>query len=360
MKVAAIMVVMAALTWPFAAMAEGGSNVFATSGHSEPILIRVICDMPACKCADAARAGFADQAVSLCSAVLSDPKTDTSGEATAFLGRGLARTLQHRYDDAIADNTQALALDLKLNLPAFIATAYRNRADDYLRSNDDRDADDDYSAAIAARDIDPQFYVARADAYVLQGKMALASADYQAAADRIGRVNREKFDDGGDMFFGFPGGDVYLARGQFLLLSGQYDQAAGDFVQTVALEPEFPLGVLWLHYARLRQGRDDGAEFAADVSRLDSNVRDSPIVKLFLGTASPDDVQRATANPGAPFLSDAACEGEFALAEWSAFTKHDGAAAKAHYQTVATSCPRSLEVAVAQAMLQKPLANLPR
>jgi tetratricopeptide (TPR) repeat protein len=351
MKAILFALVLPVVAWPIAATAVGGSTSFGGPGPK----FTITCNSVGCQCSGAA-AGYADQAVTICSAIISDPQAGPQQRGDAFVARAMARILQRRYDDAIADSTQGIAIDFKLNDQTAMAGAYLQRANSYLQAKDDVDADDDYSAAIAAESQNLKLRTARGNAYMLQGKTVLALADFQTDIDKAGP---QKIPMGGGitMNITYTGADGYWGRGAVYFLAGQYDQAVRDFAQTVSLEPDNALATIWLHYARLGQGGDDRAELAANAARLDLDKGEGRIVKLLLGKASPQDLPHAA--DGAGIMTDTACEATLAIAQWDDFAQHDGVAAKANYQTVASSCPRSLNVAVAQMMLQKIPTNLP-
>jgi len=334
-------------------MAANGSAYF---GHT--VKFKITCDTAECQCSGTAAAGYAEAAIRICSAIIDDPKTSDQSHADAFVNRALARNFQRRYEDAVDDATQGLAIYFKQNDTSAMAGAYYRRAQAYVQMNDDKDADDDFTAAIADSSQNMNFPFERGTAYLLDGKSDLAYADFQKIIDSAGP---QKIPSGNiAVTFTNTGSKGYFGRGAVFFFAAQYDQAAKDFAKALALEPSGTQAAFWLHYTRLRQGDDDSAELAANTAHLDANSREWRIAQLFAGKLGLADIPRDSIAPDGRVVSDGACEASLAEAEWTSFTKHDDAAAKPLYQGVVSDCPRSFDVLLAQSMLRRIAANLPR
>jgi tetratricopeptide (TPR) repeat protein len=347
MKPAIFVFALAALGYAASpAVAEGGSTSFPGTRQ-----VTINCTVPSCQCSFAAADGDADKALSVCSDVIADPKTDDWFRADAFVARGRAHYAKREYQGAVADETESLALyaALKKNLGG----AAINRAQAYFQLGDDAKAFADFDAAVAAEPANMHFRAQRGIASLLAGKTDAALADFQAAIEGAGRGFLGGDDAAVTIRVTYTGADGYFARGALYLLAGQADQAAKDFDKSQSLEPRTGIAAIWLHYARARQGRDDAAELAANAAHLDPASREAVILKLFQGRASDTDINNV---PSGPDGSDGACEGILAVAEWDRFTRHDGAGAARAYRAVAARCPRTLDTAMARAAL----ANLPR
>jgi tetratricopeptide (TPR) repeat protein len=236
---------------------------------------------------------------------------------------------QYRFDDAIDDLTQAMALggqgadvyverghayvytgqlDLAVKdldeaikrQPAY-GFAYRTRGHAYLNLNQDDKAIADETKAISLDPKDMEAYWLRAYAYRYRKKSApLAIADYTKAlaidpSDSTNRTSRADayeqlghYDlaaaDYDDWIRRNPKGPFgYWARGRLRLVQGKNDLAAADLARAVALKPSDSYNVLWLHLARLRAGTDDKAELLANTARLDRAIWPAAVVGYVTG-----------------------------------------------------------------------------
>jgi tetratricopeptide (TPR) repeat protein len=347
MRPAAIALTTLAALMPLAAIAGNGSLTFGGKRT-------VFCNTVVCQCGGAAVSGYADDAVKICSAILDDPKISPSLKAGAFVDRAIARNFQGRYQDAVDDATQGLAIDFRANDAQGLVGAYFRRGQSYFQMKDDADANDDFTAAIAADKDDMPLYADRGNALLLEGRSDLALKDFQTAIDGAGRRSYEI--NSVSVTVTYTGGDGYFGRGAVYFLAGRYDQAAKDFAHAAFLEPGAAQAAFWLHYARLRLGQDDSAELAENTDKLAPGSREEQLAQMLLGRRDPAGISLAALAPDGQIVVDGACEAKLAIAEWTRFTKHDAAAARVLYQAVVSDCPRSLEVVVAQSML----ASLPR
>jgi len=310
------------------------------------------CDKASCKCRELAEGGFAGPAISTCTSVILDANASDMQQADAYFGRSLAYYDLQSYDQAIADSTADLAIETKRDDQIGIAAAYDRRADIYFQKADDEKANADYNAAVAADEKNPKRYSTRGSAYALEGKSDLALADF---ATGIGLAGRQHISIGGGITMNvtYTGSDAYLGRGWLYFLNQEYGNAAADFAQSLTLEPGASDAIIWLHLTRLHQGVDDRTELAANTSSLNLEPWSGPLLKLFLGQATPQDVLVAETPADHQINLDRVCDGSLAIAEWDYFGQHDSASAKRMYGIVANTCLRSLDKEEAKLMLQK-------
>lgn len=312
------------------------------------------CDTQTCGCERAADAA-ADNGEALCDAVLANTATVEADRASALRARAEIRSRLRRYDEAIADAGNAIAIDEKIGDPFYAALAYDIRGDAHLQRNEDAAAIADFTAAADAMPHDKRFVVIRGLSWLAAGRLKEAGEDFDDAIDSTKYPTSRIA--GGSMTLIDNHADAYWGRGIVRLLEGHDESAAEDFAQAVELEPKSGEDAIWLHYARARQGRDDSAELAANLANLDPASREAAALKLFAGHAT-DTLANDVAS--GPEGSQGACEGILAVAEWNKFTRHDDAKAARAWRAVAGTCPRSYNTALARAMLQTPPANLPR
>jgi tetratricopeptide (TPR) repeat protein len=306
------------------------------------------CESQACRC-DRAVTADADDAETLCGAAIADAAASAGDRAQALRARAELRVRARRYDDAIADASAALAVWTKSGDSFETARSYLARGNARLQRGDDAAAFADLDGAVDSMPNVPEFRALRGFAALSADRAAAARADFDAAIEGGSSTAR-----GMDLVLVAANddrADAYWGRGLVHLFAGQYDDAAADLTESLSRKPG--AAAIWLHYARLRQGRDDKAELAANAAKLPPKSREAAILAMFEGDATD-----ARVNDIASGLqgSDGACEGILAIAEWNRFARHDDATAARAYRAVAGICPRSPDVAFAKSAL----ANLPR
>jgi lipoprotein NlpI len=84
-------------------------------------------------------------------------------------------------------------------------------------------------------------------------------------------------------------------RAKTLFDLGRYGEAAPDFVRDIHLTPGDPRPILWLHVDRLRAHTPDADEFAANIKTLNLTGWPAPLFYLFLGKATLDTIEVASA-----------------------------------------------------------------
>lgn len=136
--------------------------------------------------------------------------------AEAYDNRGFAYDDKGLYDQAIADYTQAIALK-----PDF-ADAYTNRGSAYGKKGLYDQAVADYTKAIALKPDGADAYSNRGLAYFSKDLYEQAIADYTRAI-----VLKPDY------------ADAYDDRGNAYYKKGLYDQAIADFTQAIVLKPDF-------------------------------------------------------------------------------------------------------------------------
>ena len=143
-------------------------------------------------------------------AIALDPKY-----AAAYNNRGAANNNLGKYAEAIADYDQAIALDPKY------AVAYNNRGAAYDDLGKYAEAIADYTQAIALDPKDAAAYNNRGNAYADLGKYAEAIADYTQA---IALDPKDAV--------------TYYNRGIAYRNLGKYAEAIADYDQAIALDPK--------------------------------------------------------------------------------------------------------------------------
>ena len=218
--------------------------------------------------------------------------------ATFFRRRGELRKDQGDLAGAGADFEAALRLDPQ-NVLAYLARGNLNAA----RHDYDK-AFADYDKVMALKPDSPQLaalvYSARAMASVDMGNIKRALDDY----DALLKIE--------------PDNAIYLQGRAFTAFAaGDFAAAAVGFGSAVQKNPGSFYSVIMRYVARSRLGEHDTPELRRNAETLERNAWPWPLLGLFLGEVTPDEV-RATATMQA-INKDALrrkCEAAFFLAEY--------------------------------------------
>jgi tetratricopeptide (TPR) repeat protein len=152
--------------------------------------------------------------VAACTRVLAAKGVKDDVRAVALANRGSGKRKLADYDGAIADLTEAIALNPK------IGTAFFNRGVAYYRKSDAKNAMADFSEAIRLSPTDLNALVNRSIVHIDLGDHASALADMDAAIQLM------------------PSNAVlYGYRANIHLKAGDTKKAAADFRKVLELDP---------------------------------------------------------------------------------------------------------------------------
>jgi tetratricopeptide (TPR) repeat protein len=264
-------------------------------------------------------------------AVRLDPKSASFYNKSAsvyYNGRGATYSDKGDYDRAIADYSEAIRFD-----PKFIP-AYTNRGDAYSTKGDYERAIAAYSEAI---NVDPKSVIAylhRGLAYFDKGD------DDRAIADSTEAIKR----DGKSVF-------AYQVRGIVYLYANSLAQAQADFKQATELSPKYAYAALWLDIAERRSNLP--SHLVAAAKRLDMGAWPAPLVRLFLGEATPAAVLSAADHADPIKKKGRICEANLFGAEYALLQNKREEAVRL-YRLAASDCPPIfLEAGAAKAALAR-------
>lgn len=234
--------------------------------------------------------------------------------------RGISANLQG--DDALAVTSFSAAIAAGDLNPTLLPAAYRGRAIAYLHQKQCKQALADLDEFVRLKPGDVQGAEFRGNAHLCLGEFAAAESDYsQAVAAQ-------------------PSRETYWVRGRVRWRMHDFSGAADDFAHVVSLQPDFSYAVLWLELSRARGGTLDPKIGVHDLDELDSRDWPTPLIKLFVGEAKPEDMAAAAARGDADKISNQQCEANFYLAEWW-LARNDAATAKPLLQAAANKCPKN-------------------
>jgi tetratricopeptide (TPR) repeat protein len=238
--------------------------------------------------------------------------------AFAYQVRGDTYLGKHQYDLAIASYDEAIRLR-----PDYV-DAYYFRALTYRREDQPDRAMADLNEAIRLKSD-------YADAYELRGILRSNDGQYDAAMADFATAIRLK-----------PNGPAaYAARGTREFSLGQLAAAAADFDRHVQLAPTAGYGALWLHLVRVKAGVDDADEFARNLAKADRSKWPNPVLALYHGELTPEEMRAAITQDDPDARRDQLCETDFYIGEYELLRKNT-AAAKPLLQRAADQCPANL------------------
>jgi tetratricopeptide (TPR) repeat protein len=281
-----------------------------------------------------------------------------------------------KADEAIRLFTQALAAsDLspadqlaarKGRASAF--TALSLRADAFGKRDEARSLREraivDFTAALGSKTDDDNLYIARAQAYGLNGQYDSAITDFDAALKlkntgttlvqrAVSQRAKGDYDRAVADFTaalgldskeaGLDNWDIYNERGYAQFLAARFDSAAADFEKAWTLGSPartgdvlwLPYQVAWLHVARARAGQNDTEELARNAGKIDLKQWPGTLVAYFLGQLTIDQVSPPSSH-GA-MGHGRACNLAFFSGE-QALVKNDSAEAARQFQSAREVC----------------------
>ena len=210
--------------------------------------------------------------------------------------------------------------------------AYYNRALSWSEKNEHDRAIADYDAALQLSPRDPRAHIGRAVELTVKGDYKRAIADYE----EVIRLDPQSM-------------TGYFGRGRARFYAGDFMPAASDFLRAHQLDASI-YTALWIFLARKRADIPGERTLAQEAGTSGAGDWPSPVVGLYLGSMTPEAVQKAAVHQDATRHRDQRCEASFYIAQWqllrgnrdaastllrdavsgcpSAFMEHEGAVAE--------------------------------
>ena len=188
-------------------------------------------------------------------------------------------------------------------------TFFNTRGKRYLEIEQYRRAIQDFDRAIELDPKDAEAFDGRGRAHVAQGENEAAIADY----DKAIALKPDP-------------AEAHFGRGIAGFLAGRFEAASADLATSAAARPGGavdPTLPLWLFLAHARAGAADAGALARAADALDPERWPHPLMSLYLGKASEDEV-RAAATHGSDDQRrhQQACEADFFIAEYRLAVRH--------------------------------------
>lgn len=131
--------------------------------------------------------------------------------------------------------------------------------------------------------------------------------------------------------------DAYFHRGIANFYAGAIPQALADLSQASKLDPEYAYYALWIDIVDRRGNA--ASRLAQAIAHVDMTKWPAPVIRMFLGQATPAAVLAAANDPDAKTKTGQVCEANFYSAE---LALQQGAKAEAErlFRLAAAGCPR--------------------
>src|SRR5664280_583354 len=229
--------------------------------------------------------------------------------AAYYTAQGDAHLRKGDYDKAIQDYNQAISRDPKS------ARALAGRGAAHLDKGD-------YDRAI--QDFNETLRLAPRVALTFNGRGAayLAKGDYDRALQDLNEAIR----------LNPKSPRALLNLGIANIYAGHFSEAQQDLSQY--LDPKDPYSVVWLYLARAKSGTDGKDELKTNAAALDLSKWPGPVIKLYLGQNTPEDVLHAAGSD-----SGQRCEYSFYVGEYRAL-RGERPEALALFRSASNGCPK--------------------
>ena len=106
-----------------------------------------------------------------------------------------------------------------------------------------------------------------------------------------------------------------LAQGQLNLTHGKAGSAAADLGQAIRLDPSNAYGVLWLHFARIKENAPDALELQTNAGRANRAVWPGPLLDYLTGKIDAPAVMARAEEAQGVVKAKAACEAQLFLGQ---------------------------------------------
>ncbi|WP_299623492.1 tetratricopeptide repeat protein, partial [Pelagibius sp.] len=235
-----------------------------------------------------------------------------------------------QFEKAVADYDKAIELDPKY------AAAYNNRGNAHDDLEQFEKAVADYDKAI---ELDPKYAAAynnRGNVHYDLEQFEKAVADYDKAIEL----------DPKDAI-------AYKNRGRLRFILGQFVKAEQDLTKSTKLRTTDGYTVIWNHLSRARAGNLKIDMLRGDAKMISFDVWPGPVISMFLGTRTPEEVQAAAQNDDPSVNRDQLCEAQFYIGQLR-LVEGRGDEAALLFRNASDTCPKSfVEYAGSKAELRR-------
>jgi len=165
--------------------------------------------------------------------------------------------------------------------------------------------------------------------YLVRGQYSDAIHDFDRAALSVTPNSRKE-----------EGAAIFWERGMAKFYWASPAAAIDDLAKAVQYNALGGEPVIWLHLARVRAGQQDAQEFEQNTAPLMSGKWPGPLIALYSGKETVEDVF-VKAKSGTPSdQADQLCDANFYTAEWY-LTQNQSAQARPLFQVAKDICPKA-------------------
>ena len=157
-----------------------------------------------------------------------------------------------------------------------------------------------------------------------RGVESFAKGDYQLAIQDYTEVIR----------LNPKAASALMNRGMANLYAGHFPEAQQDFSQNLKLDPTYLYSAIWLYLSRAKSGTDGKDELKTNTAALNLSKWPGPVIQLYLGQSTPEDVLRAAGSD-----SDQKCEYNFYVGEYR-LLRSERPEALALFRSARDGCPK--------------------
>jgi len=236
-----------------------------------------------------------------------------------------------------------------INLDSANLITFTRRAAAYLKAEKYDQALDDLNHALRLK---PDYFpalVMRGEIYLEKGRYSDALGDFDPALKFLDAV---KANGNAAEKFRSIGATLFWQRGMAKFYAASPSAAIDDFVNAVQQDPTDGLKVIWLHLAATRAGHEIPQEFEHNSDSLLEGKWPAPLVALYRGKATVEDVfAKAKLGGDAAELADQLCDANFYTAQLY-LTQNKKAEAQSLFQAARDTCQKSVEEMPAQSELK--------
>ena len=259
---------------------------------------------------DACSKGSGDAAIAGCDAIVADGNESGRNRAAAHFNRGDRWRAKGDLDRALADHTMAIRLQPTPEV-------YTSRGDVWREKGDVDRAIIDYGEAIRLDATSVAAFYRRGLALREKDEIDRAMSDFTSAI----RLDPNH-------------ADAYKHRGVANFEKGEFLSAASDLLHAVEIKDDSYL-LLWRYLTRGRVGQDGATELAAGAARLTSKDWPFPLIEVYLGKRTTEDIRNSTLKP------NETCEAAFYVGEFE-LLRGNRAEARSALQAATEICPKRL------------------
>jgi lipoprotein NlpI len=239
----------------------------------------------------------------------------------AHQGQGTPGDRQTQLQGQDADPISASVAGESIALASADGPVLRARGGAYHAKGDLDRAIADYDEAIRLNPKDKDAFGLRANAYKAKGDFGHSLADYDQLVQLDAKDAR-----------------AYFHRARVYWQMASFAKSLADLDQATQLDPKYAYPVLWREIVARRS--DQPSQLSEAAKQLDAAKWPAPVVNLFLGTVTPEQVRSAADDADPAKKKGQVCEANFYIAERALQSGSKEEALKL-FEQAAADCPKT-------------------